>query len=186
MLPADTLDDIVREWARAKIQKMDILNHNGAMLAYTSKAELANRVGLTDRQKLGVTPFPSPPSSVTVTQQGTAPEVVADDTATKQFEQEVQALRNVIADLKTPRTETATTPAPAKSWPKTLAGLGATAVTAAALTWGATKLGNEPAATQPGPALPAVVVAAEEPTDGAATNNGSVGLEVEGWLRPNR
>jgi hypothetical protein len=55
----DTLDEIVREWARTKIQRVDILNHNGAMLAYTDKANVANKLGLTEKQKLGVTPFPS-------------------------------------------------------------------------------------------------------------------------------
>jgi hypothetical protein len=56
----DTLDDILREYARVKIQRIDIMNHNGAMLAYTDKANMANKLGLTEQQKLGVTPFPSP------------------------------------------------------------------------------------------------------------------------------
>lgn len=61
------LDDIVREWARAQIQKLDIWNYNGAMLSYNHQADMANRLGLTDRQKLGVTPFPCPTNqSVTI------------------------------------------------------------------------------------------------------------------------
>jgi len=56
----DLLGKIVSEWARAEIQKKDILNYNGALLSYTDKARIANLLGLTDQQKLGVTPFPSP------------------------------------------------------------------------------------------------------------------------------
>ena len=56
---SDTLDDIVRQWARAKIQRIDIMNYNGANLAYTHGADMANRLGLSDTQRLGVTPFPA-------------------------------------------------------------------------------------------------------------------------------
>jgi hypothetical protein len=59
-LEGDLLGKIVSEWARTEIQKKDILNYNGAMLAYTDKARVANLLGLSDEQKLGVTPFPSP------------------------------------------------------------------------------------------------------------------------------
>lgn len=55
-----TLDEIVREWARAQIQRMDIVNYNGAQLSYNHQADMANRLGLSDKQKLGVTPFPCP------------------------------------------------------------------------------------------------------------------------------
>lgn len=56
----NTLDDIIREWARAEIQRMDIVNYNGAQMSYNHQADMANRLGLSDRQKLGVTPFPCP------------------------------------------------------------------------------------------------------------------------------
>lgn len=56
----NTLDDIVREWARTQIQQQDIVNYNGAQLSYNHQSDMANRLGLTDRQKLGVTPFPCP------------------------------------------------------------------------------------------------------------------------------
>lgn len=59
-LDGDLVGKIVSEWARTEIQKRDILNYNGAMLAYTDKARIANLLGLSDDQKLGVTPFPSP------------------------------------------------------------------------------------------------------------------------------
>lgn len=59
-LEGDLIGRIVSEWARTEIQKKDILNYNGAMLAYTDKARIANLLGLSDEQKLGVTPFPSP------------------------------------------------------------------------------------------------------------------------------
>ena len=55
----DTLDAIVREYVRAKIQGIDIRNYNGANLAYTHAADMANKLGLTPDQKIGVTPFPS-------------------------------------------------------------------------------------------------------------------------------
>lgn len=56
----DIIREIVKEAARAEIQQQDIMNKNGADLAYIDKANLANVLGLSDQQKLGVTPFPSP------------------------------------------------------------------------------------------------------------------------------
>lgn len=62
----DTLDDIVRAYARAKIQKMDILNYNGANLAYNHAVSTANNLGLNPAQKLGISPFPASNTSVNV------------------------------------------------------------------------------------------------------------------------
>lgn len=56
---ADTVNALLREYGRAKIQKLDILNYNGANLAYNHAADTANKLGLSEQQKLGVTPFPS-------------------------------------------------------------------------------------------------------------------------------
>ena len=56
----DTMDAIVSAYARAKIQRMEILNHNGSMLGHVSKMAMANAMGLDERQRLGVTPFPCP------------------------------------------------------------------------------------------------------------------------------
>jgi len=52
------LDEIIREWARTAIQQKDVLNYNGANLAYNHAADTANKLGLSAAQKLGVTPFP--------------------------------------------------------------------------------------------------------------------------------
>lgn len=57
-----TLDEIVREWARAQIQRMDIVNYNGAQMSYNHQADMSNRLGLSEKQKLGVTPYPCPTS----------------------------------------------------------------------------------------------------------------------------
>ena len=59
-LDENTLDQIVREWARAQIQRMDIVNYNGAQLSYNHQADMSNRLGLSEKQKLGVTPYPCP------------------------------------------------------------------------------------------------------------------------------
>lgn len=61
-MPADgdPLDAIMRAWAAAKIQKLHILNYNGANLAFNHAADVANKLGLSDAQKAGVTPFPCP------------------------------------------------------------------------------------------------------------------------------
>jgi hypothetical protein len=56
----NTLDAIIREWARAQIQLLDIRNYNGAAMTYIDKANMANQLGLSEQQKIGVTPFPSP------------------------------------------------------------------------------------------------------------------------------
>jgi len=65
------LDEIVREWARTAIQQKDVLNYNGANLAYNHAADIANKLGLSATQKLGVTPFPQSnvSSNVQVTDQ---------------------------------------------------------------------------------------------------------------------
>ena len=57
-----TIADIVRGAGEAMVQRMHILNHNGANLAYVNKAAVANACGLSDEQKFNVTPFPSPPA----------------------------------------------------------------------------------------------------------------------------
>lgn len=53
------LDEIIREWARTEIQQKDIVNYNGANMAYNHAVDIANKLKLTDAQKLGVSPFPA-------------------------------------------------------------------------------------------------------------------------------
>lgn len=62
----NTIESIVREWARAKIQQIDIMNYNGAQMAYNHQADVANKLGLSEKQKLGVTPFPCPTNQTIV------------------------------------------------------------------------------------------------------------------------
>lgn len=69
----DTLDAIVREYVRVKLQSIDIRNYNGANLAYTHAADMANKLGLDERQKIGITPFPAP-TTVSIQQAPPTPE----------------------------------------------------------------------------------------------------------------
>lgn len=172
----DTLDAIVREWARAKIQKLDILNHNGAMMVYNAKADLANKLGLSEKQKLGVTPFPSP-SSLAITQ--AAPDT--NNETQRRLEQDVQQLRDQLKTISSVPSVTQTeVPAavstPKSTWKRRATELAAAAVTAAAATWGVTQYtGKEPVK----PVDQTIPIAVE-----SGTTNGSIDLEVEGWLRP--
>jgi hypothetical protein len=63
---AKTFNDVLREYARAKIQQIDIHNYNGANLAYNHASDTANKLGLSDEQKLGVAPFPGHPNNTSV------------------------------------------------------------------------------------------------------------------------
>lgn len=56
----DLLEWVVAQYFASKIQSKHILNYNGANLAYTHAVDIANKLGLTDRQKALITPFPSP------------------------------------------------------------------------------------------------------------------------------
>lgn len=49
---------IAKELARVKIQQQDIKNYAGANLAYNHAADTANKLGLSETQKLGISPFP--------------------------------------------------------------------------------------------------------------------------------
>lgn len=55
----DVLDRVMMEWARAKIQRLDILNYNGANLANIHANDVAKKLGFNP-QSIGVAPFPSP------------------------------------------------------------------------------------------------------------------------------
>lgn len=61
--PSDPLAAIALAWAAARIQQIHVANHNGANLGYLNKADVANKVGLSETQKAGITPFPSPVSN---------------------------------------------------------------------------------------------------------------------------
>jgi hypothetical protein len=74
---ADTFNEVLREFARAKIQKEHIHNYNGANLAYTHGADMANKLGLSEGQKLGVQPFPSSQSVMQVFGPGGSPQAPA-------------------------------------------------------------------------------------------------------------
>lgn len=62
-----TLDLICREYLGSVIQSRHIFNQNGANLVYTHGCDMANKLGLNDRQKMNITPFPSP-TSIQITQ----------------------------------------------------------------------------------------------------------------------
>lgn len=69
----DTTLEIQKEYARNKIQQKEILNYAGANLAYTHAADMSNKLGLNDEQKLGVQPFPAS-HSIRIEQNTTTPE----------------------------------------------------------------------------------------------------------------
>lgn len=50
--------EIKKQYAAAKIQAIHVMNYNGAMLSYNHQSDMANKLGLDERQKLDVTPFP--------------------------------------------------------------------------------------------------------------------------------
>jgi hypothetical protein len=56
------LEEIVRAYCAAKIQKLHILNKNGADLAYNHQRDIAQKLGLPEdpAKGLGITPYPSP------------------------------------------------------------------------------------------------------------------------------
>ena len=58
------LEEIVKAYCAAKIQKLHILNKNGADMALNHQRDVAQKLGLSGsqdaNQSLGITPFPSP------------------------------------------------------------------------------------------------------------------------------
>lgn len=56
---ARAFDAIVTEWARTKVQRLDIMNYNGAQMANIHANDIAKKLGLNP-QGIGVTPFPCP------------------------------------------------------------------------------------------------------------------------------
>jgi hypothetical protein len=76
----DMLADIVKAYAAAKIQRLHILNQNGANMVYNHGRDIANKLGLGNppqgeaNQNLGITPFPNPSSqnNVSVSDSSTA------------------------------------------------------------------------------------------------------------------
>ena len=152
-----TLDTIFREWARAQIQMLDIRNYNGAMLAYNHQADTANRLGLDDKQKLGVTPFPSPTTSnLHISQPGSESPPQAIDT------RQAVAPPPVTGGQK-----------PKSSWLPVLGAalLSGTLVGGTAGTTAYMMSGNQPQVQQEQPATQQQIAPA----------NGTVGVEVEGW-----
>ena len=156
----DLLDGIVREWVRVKLQHRHILNYNGANLAYNHAADIANKLQLSDRQKLGIAPFPAAPPNTVIAIDGGKPMEESKPEATPAKESALASAMN----------------SPTGSVIGKVFGWGVLPTTAAGgLIYLGTLLagsGNVPPATQP--AAPPPVVA---PT----TNRGNVGLEVEGW-----
>lgn len=53
---SELLERLLWEYGRARIQQMDILNYNGANLAYNHARDIEKKLGLPS----AVTPFPSP------------------------------------------------------------------------------------------------------------------------------
>lgn len=161
-LGGDTLDAIVREWARVKIQKLDILNYNGANLAYNHAANTANLLKLSDQQKLSVTPFPCPTNiNVNSTTRPLPPE--PDD--------EVPAADEATA-AATPGKLAAILQSPLGQIVGRALGYG---LPAAGLLYAGTLLAGK---GQPVPQPPAPIV--------KSGGQGNVGLEVEGWQQPNK
>lgn len=81
----DTLDAIVREWARSQLQQKEITNYNGANLAYNHAANIANSLKLSEEQKLGIAPFPGRPSNTVVS-------VGADDELRQQLQAAIEQM----------------------------------------------------------------------------------------------
>lgn len=150
---SDTLDAIVREWARVKIQKLDILNYNGANLAFNHAAHTANLLGLSETQKIGVTPFPCPTN---ITMQQTPHQLPPEET---EEAEPAPAPGKIVSLLQSPA---------GQLFGRAL-GYG---LPAAGLLYAGSWLASKPAVVQP----PAVV----KPADG---KEGRVGLEVEGWQK---
>lgn len=70
----DVLDRVLMEWARAKIQRLDILNYNGANLANLHAHDMAKKMGFNP-SAIGVTPYPSPSvTNISMEQRQPAPE----------------------------------------------------------------------------------------------------------------
>jgi len=174
----DTMDSIMAAYARAKIQRIEILNHNGSMLGHVDKMAMANAMGLDEKQRLGVTPFPTP-TSINIS--GPDPQVA------QQLQQGLEALRSQLANLQQTR------PDPRQPDPMS----NATSQSAPVNTSRPT---NEPAPVEvPVASSPSTLWSKVWPlalaaglgvggtaatmyaTRPAPTGQGSVDLEVEGW-----
>jgi len=85
----DTMDAILSAYARAKIQRLEIMNHNGATLGYVSKMAAANAMGLDDKQRLGVYPFPHSSTEINV----------GETDSEKRLKAEVESLRDQLGKV---------------------------------------------------------------------------------------
>lgn len=66
---SELLDQVLWEYARAKIQKLDIVNYAGANMAFNHARDIEKKLGLPS----SVTPFPSP-TNISVSQVQPAPQ----------------------------------------------------------------------------------------------------------------
>jgi hypothetical protein len=69
MMGDNVLDDVLRAYCAAKIQRQHILNQNGANMVNNHALDIAQKLGLnTDEanKRLGITPFPSPQTSTSI------------------------------------------------------------------------------------------------------------------------
>jgi hypothetical protein len=159
---AKTFNDVLREYARAKIQQIDIHNYNGANLAYNHASDTANKLGLSDEQKLGVAPFPGRPNNMSVQVSGDSERELLD---------RLERLAQQDPTPESPTTEPAAKKVP--GWVGPIAGVlgGAGGLGAALLLLQGLLPDNPPS---PGPQQ----IHQEEPADPYYDSN--VGLEVEG------
>lgn len=72
----DMLEDVVKAYCAAKIQKLHILNQNGANLVNNHALDMAQKLGIsTDEanKRLGITPFPSPTNNTNIESKAASP-----------------------------------------------------------------------------------------------------------------
>lgn len=162
----DTMDAIIAAYARAKIQKLEILNHNGANLAYVSKMAAANAMGLDEKQRLGVAPFPHSSTEINIGESDSEKRLKSevDDLRGRldRMKQEADDARRQAAEADRRRQQDRVQPAPApqqsSDWKKWIWPL----VAAGGLGIGGGSLGTYL-------------------FSGSGSGAGEVGIEVEGW-----